>query len=166
MAKYSVSYTSLTFTAAADTADIADGSFLSVQGGSATQRILLSEVYIGGEAASTSSPTIMVVARDSTKAAATVSGGRMALLDGSATAPGTVPVYGTSTNSTQPQRSATDHLLHLSFNAYGGIVRWVAAPGSEIAIVTATAPAGSVSLSAFTGGTPGATSGHFIIEVV
>jgi hypothetical protein len=64
----------------------------------------------------------------------------------------------------KPQRSSTGHLLNLSFNAFGGIVRWVAAPGEEIYAVGNTTPAGEVSLSAFTGGTPGALGAHLIYE--
>jgi hypothetical protein len=166
MAKYSFSWTSITPTATADTTGLAANTYALIQGGSSTQRNLISEIYIGGEAASTSSPTRSVLARDSTVATATVSGGRNALIDGSATAPATVAVVGTTTSGTAPQRSATLHLLHLSFNAYGGIVRWVAPPGGEIAIVGNTASLGEVSLSSFTGGTVGAHSGHIVYDTV
>lgn len=166
MAKYSFSWTSLTMTATADTTALADDTFAVVQGGGGTQRNLISEIYMGGEAGSTSSPTLAVLARDSTVAGATVAGGRLALLDGSGTAPTTAPIAGTNTSGTQPQRSSTLHLLHLSFNAYGGIVRWVAPPGGEIAVVGNTASLGEVSLSSFTGGTVGAHSGHILFETV
>ena len=67
MAKYSLSWTSLTMTATADAAtELADNTFAAIQGGNATQRNLVSEIYIGGEAASTSSPTLAVFARHST----------------------------------------------------------------------------------------------------
>jgi len=166
MARYSLSVTSITPTATADTTNLVDSTYLALlQGGSSTQRLNISEVYMGGEAASTSSPTIMVLARDST-VGATVSAGtcRNALLDGSSTAPGTVAIFG-HVATTKPQRSATLPLLHLSFNAYGGIVRWVARPGEEPSVVGNTASLGEVSLSAFTGGTPGQMSGHIIYEV-
>lgn len=167
MARYSVSVTTITPTATADTTNLVDSTYLFLlQGGGGTQRLNVSEVYMGGEAASTSSPTIMVLARDSTVGATVTAGTtRNALLDGSSTAPGTVAVFG-HIATTKPQRSATLHLLHLSFNAYGGIVRWVARPGEEISVVGNTASLGEVSLSAFTGGTPGAISGHCIYEVV
>lgn len=166
MAKYSTSWRALTFTATADTVDIADGSFVAIQGANSTQRNVVSEIYFGGEAPSTSSPTLMVYARSSQVTTGGLTGGRTALLDGSATAPASAPLAGTTATTVQPQRSSTLHLLHLSFNAYGGIVRWVAAPGSEIAIVGNTASLGEATLSAFTGGTPGATSGHIIFETV
>jgi len=55
-------------------------------------------------------------------------------------------------------------LLNLSFNAFGGIVRWVAAPEEVIDIVGNTASLGEVSLSAFTGGTTGLLGAHMIYE--
>ena len=166
MSRYSLSWTSITPTATADTTNLVDSTYPAIlQGGGSTQRLNVSEIYMGGEAASTSSPCIMVLARDSTVGATVAAGTcRNALLDGSATAPGTVAIFG-HTATTKPQRSATLHLLHLSFNAYGGIVRWVARPGEEISVVGNTASLGEVSLSAFTGGTPGAMSGHIVYEV-
>lgn len=165
-ARYSLSTTSVTPTATADTTNLANTTYLGIlQGGSATQRLNISEVYMGGEAAAASSPTIMVLSRDSTVGATVVAGStRNALLDASGTAPATTAVAGNSA-TTLPQRSATLHLLHLSFNAFGGIVRWVARPGEEPSVVGNTASLGEVSLSAFTGGTPGAMSSHVLYEV-
>ena len=98
---------------------------------------------------------------------ATVTAGttRNALTDASSTAPGTTATTG-HIATTKPQRSATLHLLDLSFNAYGGIVRWVASPDEVISVVGNSASLGEVSLSAFTGGTTGAMSGHTLYEVV
>jgi hypothetical protein len=167
MARYSFSVTSVTPTATGDTSNLADSTYLGYfQGGNSTQRLNVAEVFMGGEASSSSSPTIMVLARDSTVMTGTVGGGRTAVLDASNTAPSTVPNVGNTAASTKPQRSATLHLLHLSFNAYGGIVRWVARPGEEISVVGNTASLGEVSLSAFTGGTPGQMSSHVLYEVV
>jgi hypothetical protein len=166
MARYTASWTSITPTATADTTNLVDSTYpLILQGGNSTMRLNINEVMIGGEASSTSSPTVMVLARDSTVAATVTAGTtRNALMDGSAVAPGTVAVVG-HIATTKPQRSATLHLLHLSFNAYGGITRWQARFGEEISTVGNTASLGEVSLSAFTGGTTGATSGHVIYEV-
>ena len=166
MALYSLSWTSITPVAVADATNFTDSQYACIlQGGSSTMRLGINEVYIGGEAASPSSPTIMVLARDSTVAATvTAAPCRNAALDGSAVAPGTLAVFG-HISTTKPQRSATLHLLHLSFNAYGGIARWQARHGEEITVVGNTASLGEVSLSAFTGGTPGATSGHILYEL-
>jgi hypothetical protein len=167
MARYSYAVNSITPTATGDTANLANSTYLAaVQGGSGTQQLKINEVYMGGEAASSSSPTVMVLARDSTVGTGSVSGGYTALLDASATAPGTLARNTITNGTTLPQRSSTLHLLHLSYNAYGGIVRWVARPGEEITVVGNTASLGEVSLSAFTGGTPGQMSSHIIYELV
>jgi hypothetical protein len=167
MARYSASWTSITPTATADATNLVDSTYpLILQGGSTTMRLNVNEVYVGGEAAASSSPTIMVLARDSTVAATVTAGTtRNAATDGSTVAPGTLATVG-HIATTKPQRSATLHLLHLSFNAYGGIVRWQARPGEELSVVGNTASLGEMSLSAFTGGTAGATSGHVLYELV
>jgi hypothetical protein len=165
-ARYSLTTTSVTPTATADTTNLANTTYAGIlQGGNTTMRLNIAEVYLGGEASASSSPTLMVLARDSTVGATVVAGTtRNALLDASGTAPATTAVTGNSA-TTLPQRSATLHLLHLSFNAYGGIVRWVARPGEEPSVVGNTASLGEVSLSAFTGGTAGALSAHILYEV-
>jgi hypothetical protein len=167
MARYSYAVNSITPTATGDAVNLVDSTYLAVlQGGSSTMQLKISEVYMGGEAASSSSPTIMVLGRDSTVGTGTTSGGNNTLLDATATAPGTT-ARATITNGTvKPQRSATAHMLNLSFNAYGGIVRWVARPGEEITVVGNTQPLGETSLSAFTGGTTGQISSHVTYELV
>jgi hypothetical protein len=158
----------ITPTATADATNLASntgsvgyiGAFL---GASAIQKATFYEFYQGGLAA-TSAPTIMVVARDSTLAAtlgATLSTDDVA--DGSAVALGTPLLVG-NVWTTLPQRSSTRHLLNLSFNAFGGIVRWVAAPGSELMLIGNAVNTGEISWSAFTGGTPGLMSAHCIYE--
>lgn len=167
MARYSYSVQSVTQTATADTTNLVDSTYLAyLQGGSSTMRCNISEIYLGGEASASSSPTIEVLGRSSTVGTGTATGGFSAALDGSATAPGTLARTGNANATAKPQRSVTlGHLLTLSFNAYGGIVRWVARPGEEISVVGNTASLGEVTLSAFTGGTVGAMSGHVLYEV-
>ena len=165
MAKRIVSVTTQTPTATADTANLVDATYpFLVQGGTATQRVNISEIYLGGQAGA-SAPTIMVLSRDTTVAATNSNGaGQTDAPTDASTAALAAPTLTGNTNTTKPQRSATAHLLNLSFNAFGGIVRWVAAPGSEISVIGNTAPLGEVSLSAFTGGTPGALGAHLIYE--
>ena len=117
MARYSVSWTSITPTATADATNLVDSTYCTVlQGGNSTMRLNINEVFIGGEAASTSSPCLMVLARDSTVAATvTACTTRNANLDGSSTAPGTLAVTG-HIATTKPQRSTTLHLLKLSIS--------------------------------------------------
>lgn len=163
MAKWSGAVRTWTPVAVADTTNFTDAGHMTLQGGSSTQRINLLEVYMGGQAGA-SAPSIMQVGRNST-VGATLSGGvGPAALDPSSAALAAPPVvYNTAT--TKPQRSSTlGALLALSFNAFGGIVRWVAAPGEEIGLLGNTASLGELSLSAFTGGTPGLMSSHFVFE--
>ncbi|HEU0283143.1 MAG TPA: hypothetical protein VFQ99_05120 [Gallionella sp.] len=109
----------------------------------------------------------MVLGRDSQVAAGTPAlgtGQSDAAMDAATAALAAPPVTGNTVVTTKPQRSATLHLLNLSFNAFGGVVRWLAAPGEEISIVGASANTGEVSLSAFTGGTVGALGSHIVYE--
>jgi hypothetical protein len=166
MAKRIVAVTTLTPTATADAATpLASGTYPAiVQGGNATQRINVLEIYMGGQAGA-SAPSFMILARDSTVAVTNSfgTGQTDASLDASTAALAAPPLTG-NTNTTPPQRSTTLKLLNLSYNAFGGIVRWVAAPGEEISVIGNTASLGEVSLSAFTGGTPGAMGVHLIYE--
>lgn len=165
MARRIVSVKTITPTATANTTDLVDATYpCIVQGGSSTQRVYIREIYMGGQAAA-SAPTYMVLARDSTVAATNSNGsGQTDAAMDAATAALAAPALTGNTNSTKPQRSSTLSLLNLSFNAFGSIVRWVAAPGDEITTVGNTASLGEVSLSAFTGGTPGAMGCHVIYE--
>ena len=167
MAKYSGTFQSVALTAYANATNYADSLYpFFLQGANSTQRVNISEVYIGGEATSTSSVAIMKLARDST-VSATPTSGNPTLTDGSATAPSAVASYG-NISTTKPQRNGSSALLNLSFNAYGGIVRWVSSPDQMISVVGNTASLGEVSLSAFTGttATTSIVSGHVLFEVV
>lgn len=161
MAKISVSNPSWTPTAVADTTNFTDSGHLTVQGGSSTQVNKIEDVQMGGQAAS-AAPSIMVLARDST-VGITLSGGRQAALD-PATAALAAPPVGFTIATTKPQRSSTLHLLQLAFNAFGGMVRWFAGPDEQVVLLGNAASFGEVSLSAYTGGTPGLMSAHVILE--
>lgn len=165
MAKFSYSFTTFTPTATADAATVlANGTYMAVQGGNATQRLTFLEVYLGGQAGA-SSPTFMLLSRDSTVGVtlSSTSGAMQAAMDGTHSVLSVVPI-GYTIATTPPQRSTTLHLLNLSYNAFGGIVRWVAAPGEEPSTIGNTASLGELSLSAFTGGTAGLTGAHIIYE--
>ncbi len=153
MAKRSVSITTVTLTAFADTVNLTDATYpFLIQGGSGTQRIDILELYLGGQ--STSSATAFILlSRDSTVAATNSYGtGQMdAAMDAATASLAAAPLSG-NTNTTKPQRSSSLHLLSPSFNAFGGVVRWVAAPNEQPNIVGNTASLGEVSCSCFTGG--------------
>lgn len=165
MAKWSFKLASWTPTAVLDAANFTDNGYQGLMGGSTTQRINIIELYMGG-AAGASSPALMTLARDSTVQAtptALTTGQSNAAFDPSTAALAAPPVAFTA-STTKPQRSATLGLLSVGFNAFGGIVRWVAAPGEEIGILGNTASLGEVSLSAYAGGTPGLMNSHIIYE--
>lgn len=151
-------------TAVADTANMTDAGHQTIQGGVSTQRNEVVDIQVGGQAGA-SSPTILVFGRTST-VGATLTAARIAPVDPSSVLIANPPVnYNTST--TKPQRSATlGMLLNLSFNAFGGAMRWTAAQGETIASLGAAASFGELSLNAFTGGTPGLLGSNIVIEAV
>lgn len=165
MAKWSFGNPVWTATAVGDTATMTANGACFLQGGSATQYIKTFEVYLGGQGGA-STPTFMVLARDSTIAVTAITlgtNGKNAPLSPFTAALAAAQVPGFSA-TTMPQRAATLHLLQLTFNAFGGIVRWVAAPGEEITQYGTAVNVGEISLSAFTGGTPGAMASHIVYE--
>lgn len=166
MAKWSFSNPSWTPTAVGDTATMTANGAGFLQGGSSTQRIAVLEVQMGGVAGA-SSPSLMVLGRDSTVAATSITlgtNGKNAALDPATAALAAPQVPGFSA-TTMPQRSSTlGHLLEMAFNAFGGVVQHIAAPGFEVWILGNTASLGEVSLSAFTGGTPGLMGSHILYE--
>jgi hypothetical protein len=165
MARYSLGFQSKVMVAVADTGDDLQRLRSFLQGGSATMQLKVNEVYIAGESAA-SNPTTMAFGRDSTVGVTsiTATGNFNALLDATATAPGTIAVFGSGA-TTNPQRSSTlGHLLQPALNAYGGIARWQARYGEEIGTIGASASLGELSLSSVTG--TGQISGHILYELV
>ena len=167
MAKMSVNHATVTPTATADTADLVDSTYpFALQGASTTQRTSIIEVQLGGQAGA-SSPTFMLLARDSQLATGSLTADatmNSAPLDPATAALAAPCVAFNKAATLKPRRDVAKHLLNLSFNAFGGIVRWVAAPGEEIYMVGNTASFGETSLSAFTGGTAGLLGAHMIYE--
>ncbi len=163
MARWSVNVPTFTPVAVADTTAMTGNGYMAILGGSATQRTNIWEVFMGGQAGA-SSPSLMLLARDSTVSTGALSAARLTALDPATAALAAPPTVGITAATTQPQRSSTLSLLNLSFNAFGGIVRWVMAPGEEVGMLGNTASFGETSLSAFTGGTPGLMGAHLIVE--
>lgn len=167
MGRRIVSVTTQTPTATADTTNLADATYpFLLQGGSASQLNRVSEVSITGQAASSSSPTFMILSRDTTVAVTNSNGaGQTDAPVDPATAALAAPALTGNTNTTKPQRSSSAHLLNCSLNAFGGNFFWRANKVEEMMPVLGnTQPLGEVSLSAFTGGTPGAFGAHMVYE--
>jgi hypothetical protein len=125
------------------------------------------EVYMGGIDTS-STIAKMVLARSST---VSVTPTALSLpnsdgpMHGASLALAT-PVLPFVTAGTQPNRSpaATVARLNLAFNSFGGIVRWVAAPGEEWTIFGNAVNVSESTLSNFTGGGTVTMSGSIVYE--
>lgn len=169
MAQRSFTNKGWTPTAVGDGAVFTDNGYMALQGGSATQRTIISEIELGG-LASVTSPCPMVLAADSV-VGVTLTGLASPAADAPidpATAALAAPPVPFTASTTKPQRDVARALLALGFNAFGSLVRWVAPPGREIVMLGNTAASatvrGEVSLSAFTGGTMGLMTSHIIYE--
>jgi len=169
MAKRIVSEVSLTPTATADTTNLADNTYpFVVQGGTSTQRINICEIFLSGQAGA-SAVAIMVLSRDSqvgTGANTSGTGQMDAALDPATAALAAPPLTGNQFATNKPQRSSSLHLQNLTLNCFGGLVLYRPAvyPDQAPAILGNAASFGEVSVSAFTGGAPGAMGGHLIYE--
>lgn len=168
MSKWSFAVETITLTGVLDAANFTDSGYMGLTGPSAntTQRRDIYEVYMGG-LATASAPTPAVLGFDSTiqiTPTALTTAQSNSPLD-TATAAFAAPQIAFVASSTKPQRSATLAKFALGFNAFGGIVRWNASPGSELKCIGAAANLGEVSLSAYTGGTPGLMNAHLLYEM-
>lgn len=149
MAVYTHAYVNKTLSTSDDTATMITtatgvGSVIRVE-----------EFFIGGEASS-STATRVVINRPGSVGVTPTTQALQKLDPASATATFTVA----TTWSTQPVHAA-QHVLAISFNAFGGVVRWVAQPDRPIVV----GGQGAVANLSFRGasGTP-VISGYFQIE--
>jgi hypothetical protein len=165
VAKWAFKIATWTPVAVGDGAAMTANAFQGLVGQTATQRLDISEIYMGGQGTS-SAPMYMVLARSalvgSSTAVSTIAGGNQALLDAQGSA--TLSSVAFTSTTTATTRASNGGLLSLSYNGFGGIVRWVAAPGSEIKQYGTAVSTGEVTLSAFTGGTPSAMGSHIVYE--
>lgn len=167
MAKRVFSNPSWTPVAVADAATMTANGACFIKGGSATQRTRIHEICMNGMAPSASSPTLMVLGRDSTVAVTAITLGTNGKdqWHGSASADLAAPPTPGFSATTMPQRSATlGGLKMCGFNLFGGIFRWQGKDDDVIDMVGNAASLGEVSLSAFTGGTPGLLQSEIVYE--
>ena len=169
MAKWAMTVNALTPVAVADNASMTNAGYAALQGGSTTQINNIWEVSIGGQATS-SAPTFLTLAYDSTVGATLVtlsSPNGAGSLNPASAALAAPPVGFISATTTVPKRSntITQPKLQFSFNAFGGIAFWRAGDeGSCFQLLGNAASNGEASLSAFTGGTPGAINPPIVYE--
>ena len=169
MAKRIVSMVTQTATATADSTNLVDNTYPAlIQGGSSTQRINICEVFMSGQAGA-SAVNIMLLSRDSqvgTGSNTSGSGQMDAALDPATAALAAAALTGNQFATNKPQRSSTLHLHNFSINSFGGIVLWRPAiyPDQAPSVLGNTASFGEMSLSAFTGGSPGLLGTHIVYE--
>jgi hypothetical protein len=174
MAKYEFQVSALTPVAVADATNFTTLGFMALQGGAATQINNIWSISIGGQA-TTSAPTFLMLALDSTVGAASIT----ALSSPNSVGPLSrsnvaiaAPAVGFITAGTLPQRatSVAAPKKQFTFNAFGGSAYWHAYDKSECFQIygasawTAVGTGGEASLSAFTGGTPGPINCDWIFE--
>jgi len=137
-------------TAVADTATMTANGACFIQGGSATQRVRLHRLHVGGLSAATSAPMIFMLGRDSTVAATAIGLGTNGKdqAQPNAMAALAAPTVTGFTATTMPQRSATlGALLCFALNGYGGAYQWLTKDDELIDLVGNTASLGEISLS-------------------
>ena len=126
-------------------ATLANNSYQAVRTTAASSLKIL-EIFVGGEATS-STVNRMTLRRLSTNGATPTNQTPAALNSLSAAAVSQGYVAAT----TGPTIASTQHLVHIAFNAFGGVVRWVAAPGEEIWGTASTAPNGELVFDSISG---------------
>lgn len=118
----------------------------------------ITEVYEGGEA-SASTVNVMALRRDQTSSATPAQKTPRQNNPYSQNATGTY--FQDATTQATP---GSQHMLQLSYNSWGGAVRWVAYPGEEVYVIGGAAlPNNEVSYSGVSG-SPGTQSSHFVVE--
>lgn len=166
MAKRVFSNPSWTPVAVADTTTMTANGAGFIKGGSSTQRTRIHEVTLNGMATA-SAPTLLLLGRDSTVAVTSITLGTNGkdAWQGTASADLAAPPTPGFSATTMPQRSATlGGLKMLGFNLFGGIFRWQTKDDDVLDMLGNTASLGELSLSAFTGGTPGLMQSEIVYE--
>jgi len=147
----------------------ASGAYMALQGGAATQLVNVVEIEVGGQG-STSAPAILLFGRvqaihtGAATALAAPNADGLLHPSGSASATPAVDLIAAATTQPTSNNAATNAILTLVMNGFGGVLRWVAAPGAEYGILGNTAPLGEAMLWAFTGSTAQNVSAHIIYE--
>jgi hypothetical protein len=140
----------------------------SIRGGNATQFIDILEVKVTGLAGA-SAPTPLLLGRVSTIASApttlTASFGHFGALN-PFTAQLSAPMSAWTSANPNSTRSTTvsEGQLDCGVNAFGGILRWNAAPTQQFSMYGNTSDLGEIVLSCTTGGTPGLIQSHILVE--
>jgi len=163
------SFAHINWTPGAGTADGATlaAGYMALKGGSATQLIDILEFTVEGMAGA-SNPTPLILGYDSTIGTTPTA---LATPDSDgplnpATAALALPPVSFVAAATNPQRSSSTSSpkLSLGINAFGGILRYNIAPTQQISILGSGTSTGEISISPYTGGTPGLVQAHLLYE--
>jgi hypothetical protein len=160
---------SYTPTATADGTTLSNATYQEIEATGPTMYIEVMEIYEGGQA-SASAINAMVFARNilpaTTPTALTTPTGSDGFMKTFASPLASSAVCCVAAG-TGPNRAsvASQARLNLSFNAFGGIVRWVAAPGEEWGILGTTTLVSHSSLSSPTL-SAGVMGSHIVYEIV
>lgn len=154
-------------TATADNTALTNATYMAVKGGTTTQLINVLEFYIAGMAAASAATAlsfarVKTIATTPTALASPASDGPMH--PATALLVSTPVVFTAAGTGSLRGDSVTDVHLQLGLNAFGGIVRYNAAPGQEFSILGNTAPLGEAVLSSENTGTAGAVNAHIMYE--
>ncbi len=159
---------SYTPTVTPDGTTCASATYQDIEASAPTMLVEVMEIYEGGQASS-SSINGMQFARNitiaTTPTALTSPTGSDGFMRTFAQTLGASAVCCVAA-STGPARNTigTQARLNLSFNSFGGIVRWVAAPGEEWGILGTVTLISASNLSAITGSS-GLMGSHIVYEV-
>jgi hypothetical protein len=141
------------------------GNWMALGGSVPSQYIKVPEIFLTGQNPF-GAVNILVFARDMTVGGTSfplVSPASNGPLD-PLTAPLANPANAFTASSGAPKR-ATTAKLNLSFNGWGGLLCWQAAPGEEWGIFGTAPTVGESSLSGFIGSDSGAMGCHIVYEV-
>jgi len=146
VAQYGTAASGWTPVAHADAASaLANNSYHAIRT-TAASTLRVTEVFIGGEATS-STVNRMSLRRLSTNAATptNVAPGPLNPLSAASVSQSYVAA------TTGPTIASTSHLMNLAFNSFGGVIRVVPAPGEEVWATASTAPNGELVLDSISG---------------
>lgn len=166
MAKRAFDFQSYTPTVNGAGTTATSSTYQAMTGGAATQQILVYEIYIGGQA-SASAINGMCFTRNATVATTPTALTTTTNSDGympsnaSALAASALVWVAASTGGIRSTATGQSR-LNLSLNAFGGIVRWVAAPGEEWGIMGTGANVESTLIAQT--GSPGLQGSHIVYE--
>lgn len=167
MAKRIFQAASFTPTAQADNAALTNATYMALGAGSATQLLHVHEIQAGGQATA-SAVNILMFARDivlgATPTALAAPNGDGPMHGASAALAAPPLSFVAATTGPSRSNTALTARLNLSFNAFGGIVKWFSQVGQEWAILGNAVSTSESSLSCFTGGNPGLMGAHIIYE--